>query len=244
MLRSGICGAAFAAIFAASPAVAQDHNWSGLYLGAHGGYGWADTDYPGTPAHPTGAPRPDLEGSLVGGQVGYNHQINNIVLGVEADYSFTHMAETARDGNYITQDHELSGFGSIRGRLGFASGNWLIYGTAGWAWNRSSHNQTCPAGAQFGHCRAAAAGPYNLSKSETETGWVYGAGVETAITENWSLRAEYLRYDFDSEGYNLGTAPSGVVIGTKTLEHEVDVVRLGVNYRFGGRSDHHPVSLK
>lgn len=123
MLRLGVCGAAIAVVLATSPVAAQDHNWSGFYLGAHGGYGWADMDYPGSAPHPIGAPRPDLEGGLVGGQIGYNHQINNIVLGVEADYSFTNMTETARDGNYLTQDHELSGFGSIRGRLGFASGN-------------------------------------------------------------------------------------------------------------------------
>jgi len=234
MLRTSVFCAAFVALIASLPAQAGDYNWSGLYLGAHGGYGWADTDYPGAPAYPAGAPRPDLEGGLVGGQIGYNHQINNFVLGVEADYSFTRMQETVRDGNYLTQDHEINGLGSIRGRIGFAASNWLIYGTAGWAWNRASFNQTCPDGAQFGHCRPAAAGQYSLSKDETESGWVYGAGVESGISDNWSVRAEYLRYDFDSQGYNLGSAPSGAVIGTKTLEHQVDVVRLGVNYRFGG----------
>lgn len=98
-------------IAVASAAQAGGYNWSGLYLGAHGGYGWADTDYPGQPAYPSGPPRPNLEGGLVGGQVGYNVQLTNVVLGVEADYSFTQMSDTTRDGNYLTQDHENIGSG-------------------------------------------------------------------------------------------------------------------------------------
>lgn len=229
----------------ASAAQAGGYNWSGLYLGAHGGYGWADTDYPGQPAYPSGPPRPNLEGGLVGGQVGYNVQLTNVVLGVEADYSFTQMSDTTRDGNYLTQDHEISGLGSVRGRLGYAFGNFLPYATAGWAWNRASFNQTCPDpnAVPFGHCNLANGyAPYDITKDETETGWVYGGGVETLITSNWSLRAEYLRYDFDDQSYNLGKTPSGKELGSKTLSHDVDVVRFGVNYKFGGREE--PVPLK
>lgn len=91
-------------------------------------------------------------------------------------------------------------------------------------------------------CRPAAAGPYNKTVSETVDGWVYGGGVEAAISKNWSLRAEYLRYEFDEQDYELGSSANGTVLGAKTLEHEVDVVRVGVNYKFGGREE--PAPLK
>lgn len=232
---------ALAAFLSAGSALAgETYNWSGLYVGAHGGYGWADTDYPGAPPYPAGPPRPDLEGGIFGGQVGYNYQLHQVVIGVEADYSFTSMQQMVRDGNYLTQNHEITGLGSVRGRLGYAFGHILPYATVGWGYGQASFNQTCPdpAAVPFGHCNAANGfSPYNITKDETETGWVYGGGVEMLIAKTWSIRAEYLRYDFDEQGYNLGLTPSGKDLGTKTLEHDVDVVRLGVNYKFGGREE-------
>jgi outer membrane immunogenic protein len=87
---------------------------------------------------------------------------------------------------------------------------------------------------QFGVCRPPAIGgigSYNLTKDETESGWVYGGGVETKISKYWSLRAEYLRYDFGKQTYELGVAPSGKKIGTKVVDQDLDVVRFALNYR-------------
>lgn len=227
--------------------------WSGFYLGAHGGYGWGDQDYPGTnpyiapPANcgNCGSPRAELEGGLVGGQLGYNFQFHQFVIGAEVDYSFTKMQESLRDGNYLVQDHEISSLGSIRGRLGYSFGHVLPYVTAGWAWSEMSLGQSCPipAAVVAGHCNANNGfSPYDLSKDETETGWVYGAGVETMVAKSWSIRAEYLRYDFDDQVYELGQTPSGKTIPPKILSHDVDVVRIGMNYTFGGYEE--PVPLK
>jgi len=63
--------------------------------------------------------------------------------------------------------------------------------------------------------------------------WVYGAGVETLIAKYWSIRAEYLRYDFDEEVYVVGTTASGKTIPANILKQDVDTVRLGINYNFG-----------
>ncbi|MBI1649843.1 outer membrane protein [Hyphomicrobium sulfonivorans] len=263
MLRIRVCGAAVAVILAASPAMAHDYNWSGLYLGAHGGYGWGDTEYPGLnpyvappatcsnafgPGQHCGPPRPNMEGGSVGGQIGYNVQLSNVVIGVEADYSFAHMEQSLRDGNYIVQTHEITGLGSIRGRLGYSFGRILPYATAGWAWGRTGFGQSCPdpisVAAVNTHCSVQQGfAPYNNTKNETVTGWVYGGGVEAAIVSNWSLRAEYLRYDFDTQSYALGATPSGRDLGSKKLQREIDTVRIGVNYRFGGAAAD-PVSLK
>jgi outer membrane immunogenic protein len=239
-------------VLAGSPALAGPYNWSGFYFGAHGGYGWADTEYPGTnpyvappgtcanafgPGQHCGSPRPELEGGLIGAQIGYNYQIDQFVIGAELDYSFTKMQESLRDGNYLIQDHEISSLASIRGRLGYSFGDILPYITGGWAWSDMSVGQSCPdpAAVVAGHCNTNNNfAPYNLSKDKTETGWVYGAGVETLIAKYWSIRAEYLRYDFDEEVYVVGTTASGRTIPAKVLKHDVDTVRLGVNYNFGG----------
>jgi outer membrane immunogenic protein len=243
MLRLGVFGAAASVFLALGiPAMAGDYNWSGLYVGAHGGYNWADIDYPGAAPAPSGPPRPSLQSGLVGGQLGYNFQTSGLVIGGEVDFSFSGAESTERDGNYLTQSYEIENLGSVRARLGYAMGSFLPFVTGGWAWADTTFNQTCPDGAQFGHCRPAAAGPYNKTVSETVDGWVYGGGVEAAISKNWSLHAEYLRYEFDEQDYELGSSGNGTVLGAKTLEHEVDVVRVGVNYRFGEREA--PAPLK
>lgn len=246
-----------------SAAQAGGYNWSGLYLGAHGGFAWSDFDYPGTnpyvappgacknafgPGQDCGSPRPDLKGGLVGGQIGYNLQIHQIVIGAEADISFTNMEETVRDGNYLTQTHTIDRLGSVRARLGYAFDRFLPYGTVGWGWADASLGEACPgdaAAVQFGICRPAANGgfgSYDKSQDKTESGWVYGGGVEMAIADNWTLRGEYLRFDLGKETYELGTVPSGKTIGSKVVDRDVDVVRFGVNYKFGGREE--PVPLK
>lgn len=218
-------------------------------MGAHGGYNWADIDYPSAAPAPAGPPRPNLQSGLVGGQIGYNFQASSFVIGGEADFSFSGAESTERDGNFLTQSYEVENLGSIRGRLGYAIGSFLPFVTAGYAWGDTTFNQTCPDGVPFGHCRPAGvaplpggAGQYSKTVDETVSGWVYGGGVEGAISKNWSLRAEYLRYEFDEQAYQLGSSPNGTVLGAKTLEHEVEVVRFGVNYKFGSRDE--PAPLK
>jgi len=234
------------------PYAAAQYNWTGLYFGAHGGYAWADVDYPGAnpyvappaqckgafgPGEDCGPPRASLEGGLLGAQIGYNFQIGQIVLGAEVDYAFSNLTKSVRDGNYLEQTHEIDGIGSVRARVGYAIDRFLPYVTGGWGWADASVSQSCPgdpAAVRFGHCRADAAGSYNLKGSETIDGWVIGGGLEYAAASNWTVRAEYLHYDFGKANYELGRAPNGYVIPTKTIKHDADVFRLGVNYKFGG----------
>ena len=84
-----------------------------------------------------------------------------------------------------------------------------------------------------GHCTAANGfSPYNLGKTITNTGWVYGFGIEHAINKVWSFRLEGLRYEFDTETYALGTTPSGKTLGAYSLQHDVNVIRFATNVRF------------
>ncbi len=85
-------------------------NWSGLYFGANGGYGWADNDS-------------SINGGFGGGQIGYNFQRGKIVFGAETDIR----APVLRGAASATLDY----FGTVRGRVGYAFDRTLVYGTGG-----------------------------------------------------------------------------------------------------------------
>jgi outer membrane immunogenic protein len=107
-----------AALMAASPLSAQEYPgiWTGLYAGAHTGYGEVYDE-------PAGF---DVGGGLLGMHLGYNYQIGSTVLGVEGDYTGSWMEDGVLDVDYLA---------SIRARAGYAFGNALFYGTLGYAWS-------------------------------------------------------------------------------------------------------------
>jgi outer membrane immunogenic protein len=82
------------------------------------------------------------------------------------------------------------------------------------------------------------------SLAKTLTGWAVGAGLEYAIASNWSLKGEYLHYDMGSITY--GTTPLASTAGfpfpgnvtvlnfASTANFKGDIVRAGINYKFGG----------
>ncbi|MBX3518818.1 MAG: porin family protein [Xanthobacteraceae bacterium] len=136
----------------------------------------------------------NLDGFVGGAQIGFNaHLSSNIVIGLETDISATNIGAGAVDQPWIW---------SGRARLGYAMDRTLIYGTVGVAATRLDGG----AGGTAGFIGA-----------------VYGAGVEWAWTRNWTMRVEYLHYDFGDEILPLFAAPVNL---------NTDVVRFGVNYRF------------
>ena len=138
-LLSGILAATLTSVVALASANAADMyagggykdgpayvgvNWSGLYVGANGGYGWsANTD----PLDPTGA--------FGGGQIGYNFQRGNIVFGIEADIQGSGVS----DSGYGLKS-SLDYFGSVRGRLGYAFDRALVYGTGGFGYGQVTND--------------------------------------------------------------------------------------------------------
>lgn len=100
----------------------------------------------------------------------------------------------------------------MRGRLGLASSDnrWLFYVTGGAAW------------ADIGYSSGLG------THSDTQFGWVAGAGIERALTPNLTARVEYLYYDFDRS-----TAPPGTLGGAATdLDPSTQTVRFGLNLKF------------
>jgi outer membrane immunogenic protein len=248
-----------AALAMATPAAAQDGpaNWSGLYVGAHGGWassstsgtlGYNDAAFPGFTAadifNPVERDLSDADGWLGGVQIGYNHQISALVIGLEADIahvegdasgSFT-SADTFTTWNIDSDIHSLA---TLRGRLGFAAGPLLPYVTGGFAWARSDAENAVT-------CVGCPVTPWATGDStESHFGWVAGGGVEWALGSGWSLKSEYLYVDLGRQNHQfVGTAMSGTKEVSPGIydyrsdsfdsEMTLQTVRLGVNYRFNG----------
>lgn len=259
----------------ATGSVAQEYNWSGIYLGAHIGYGWGEHEGTGLYTDNSGAYKVldpeagsiDLEGGFGGGQLGFNVQRGRFVFGVEGDGSWGNIdgentfisdydnANATNTGGDGTKDYtwniktQVEWMATVRGRLGFLlSPTFLVYGTGGAAWAgvSSDENVTCfpvMCGGTYTTVRA--------SSSETATGWVAGAGAEWAFAPNWSLKGEWQHLDFGDVGTQfVGTAypdnaPQPKINGYSNDSFPgslvIDTVRLGVNYKFGGRDDAVPL---
>jgi outer membrane immunogenic protein len=160
--------------------------WSGFYVGGHLGAALNQRAF--TIQDLSGGdlslPSPAEDQILIGLHGGYNWQVQQIVLGVEGDVSFSN------DANYLA---------SIRGRLGIAP--WdrlLLYGTAGAAFVGLDE----PFAIQ-----SVANGPLTFNRNRTETGFVVGGGGEYRVLPNTSLGAEGLFYDFGSSSTLLSTPP-------------------------------------
>jgi outer membrane immunogenic protein len=225
MRKTLTAAAALAAgIALASAAQAGDSMWNGFYVGVHGSYLDAETDY-ATPA----TPDQSLSGALLGIQAGYNfHLSQGWMFGIEADIGFGEIDDFIRDGNFLTEDGHIDRAGTLRARIGYAfSPDMLGYVTGGLAFDELEQGSTCPAAAPFGICSVT--GAYDVRSTETFMGWAAGVGLEFAIGPHWSMKGEVMTGDFGTEDYT-GTVP---VVGTVTTPVSQDLnvlVQFGVNY--------------
>lgn len=193
--------------------VAPVWNWTGFYAGLHLGYGWGDISATGI----SGSSSPD--GWFGGGQLGYNWQApgSNWVFGLEADISGADISATSAGsfgGATFNESMRIDSFGTIRGRVGYAFDRSLAYFTGGWAWG-SGNFSVSAAIPGLGVTGAS-------SSSQTQSGWVLGGGLETAINQNWTWGIEYQHLSFGSATY----------FGGVSVNSDVDTVRLKLNYLF------------
>jgi outer membrane immunogenic protein len=210
-------------------------DWSGVYVGAHAGYGWGnssflsdpDDDFDNDDFDGSAAFSPDPDGVLAGIQVGYNWQVNNFVLGVEADASWSGMdgdtSVTLQNGGYfLDADTDVEWLASLRGRAGITWDRLLFYGTGGVAYARTDTNITSDFSGSV----------VSESDSGNHVGWVLGAGAEAMVTSNISVRLEYLHYEFGDEDFFFRMDPTGGYDLFGDADLDVDAVRLGVNFHF------------
>jgi len=215
---------------APAAAMAAPFTWTGFYLGINGGGGTAKFDRVGVYDSNPVKDSHNNTGYFIGGQLGYNWQFSpSWVFGIEADFqgsnfhdSFTCGAGPASGGSCYDSTSDagfgIDNFGTVRGRLGFAMANWLIYGTGGYAWGRVRYDANDYL-------------PNNTGTTKiTQSGWVAGAGIEYAIARNWSVKAEYLHIDLGSKTHD--PIPSSTPDYIVNINATMDIGRFGVNYRF------------
>jgi outer membrane immunogenic protein len=227
---------------AADVEVAPDYpSWTGGYIGVVGGYGWGDSDSSAdvvdsadnTDVLAAGVESSiDVEGFLIGGQLGYDFDMGNgLVLGVAGDWSWTDMdgdtcvegggCDGSPDDSYASAD--VNWLATVRARAGFTTGSMLFYGTGGLAIADADSSLTFIDGA----------GDPERSDSNTHLGWVIGAGAEFMVTENMSLGAEYLHVDLGSEDYTFrGSGLAGDTDILSEADLTIDIVRASLNLRF------------
>lgn len=212
-------GVAFAAdLPLKAPASKAVYDWTGFYLGGHVGYGGGSLG-PGTnPLPEQGVFFPHSVTGLIGGyQAGYTRQFSNrVVLGVEADASFTSPLDAPRLSP-APFNTTLDYVGTARGRIGYAFGTWLPYVTGGFAWGHSHININ------------DGGGTIVSSLGQTQTGWTAGAGIEFAMSGNWSARLEYDYIDLSRRMVDL----SAFGLPGVNVDPDIHLVKLGLNHRFG-----------
>jgi outer membrane immunogenic protein len=221
--------------------------WTGCYLGAHAGVGWGRKDFSepdtfGDFADPGEAIRVDTGAGFVGGgQVGCDYQLApNWVIGIEGDFAWADIKGDATDpffsgknGNPIVFHARTEWITDVTGRFGFAWDRWLIYGKGGVAWAHDKYsidNLTFFNGSPCFSGNTAI--PCNPAGSETRTGWTAGGGIEWAFWNNWSAKIEFDHYEFGTRRVTLFD-PVGDVSGPVDVKQRIEVVKFGLNYRFG-----------
>ncbi len=215
----------------------RSFSWTGAYAGANAGYGGGDVSSDSllfstnslTTLSTFEGRGATSSGFVAGGQGGFNYQLpNRFVLGAEADLQWSGIA--ARDqqqvlsppGGVRASSATLDYFGTVRARLGYAMDRFMPYLTGGIAYGQAG----------FGHTALGLSGGFSASSSSAlRWGWAAGAGAEAALTDHWTMRAEYLYVDLGSlEEARFDPAADLVALTAADLRFQT--LRAGVNYKF------------
>jgi outer membrane immunogenic protein len=235
ILFAGALTLAIATVAAIAPVVAADlpqapppaprapvfvpapvYNWSGIYFGINGGYGFGSSDWTNTG---TGLDSGnfDLSGGVAGGTLGFNYQINQFVIGAEGDFDWSGIQGSTSGGICAAAGFSCTTkntwLGTVRGRAGFAADRVLFYGTAGGA---------------FGEIQQTGVG---LTTSNfNRFGWTAGAGLEGALTDNLTARVEYLYVDLGSGSCTVVCFPGA----STNVSFKTSLIRAGLDFKFNG----------
>ena len=225
-----------ASLMVKAPSVSSAFTWTGLYVGGDGGYGWHVSR--GTLTTAAGAPLAaydyNANGPFSGVFVGANYQLGHSVAGVEGDWQRSNLTGNneqqadigaaaalpaptgAFPGGPYTVSTTIKDDESIRGRLGYSYGRFLVFGTGGFAWGDPSSAYALLGAAPF------VAGGGNAS------GWTAGAGLDYAFTDNVFGRIEYRYTDLTTSGFVKAATDAGDAANKVPIND----VRVGIAYKF------------
>jgi len=256
-------GATLLAVVTAVPSFAADlpvkaplltpvpvYSWTGFYVGVNAGYAWNQDGGSLECTNPAGVsfgrgcgliPSSSLNssGGFGGGQIGYNWQIGQYLLGVETDFQganirgststngpwpFVGLPQLSPTSSLFTASQNIDWFGTARLRFGYAGfDRTLIYATGGLAYGQ----------VQLQTAVIFPAVSYPASATDTKTGWTVGGGIEYAFTNNVSARVEGLYYDLGDTSIASGSVPLiNHFTRGKDFETQGALARAGLNYKF------------
>jgi outer membrane immunogenic protein len=232
--------------------------WTGFYVGVNAGGIWpsggrgasifdpnAGIDGFGLSASFPGGLGSQSAGFIGGGQAGYNWQTGAFVLGVETDFDGSTLSKSFNnigspfigpgglsDSLTVNGKTSLTWLGTTRARVGFVAtpdNRLMIYATGGVAYGGGN--------SQFSVFDATTGSIFSGNPSSTRVGWVIGGGVEYAITNNITIKGEYLYADlgssnFTSAGNGFAAANFPGVTVNSHFDYNASIFRAGVNYKF------------
>jgi outer membrane immunogenic protein len=221
MLACGPAAAADLQTYAPPPAAYKPYDWSGIYVGAHGGYAYAHALATINRSGIELSKDDTVHGTVLGGQIGANAQTGWLVLGFEGDISKAWQGKSysaSVPGLQVAVDSEIPWLATFRGRVGVAVDQWLLYGTAGLGVMGVETTGTATYGTRT----------VSATLFEPSAAFAWGGGLETALwASNITARIEYLNITpVDTSEFT-----GGIDFGTKASN---SIVRLGINARFGG----------
>jgi outer membrane immunogenic protein len=211
-------------------------SWTGFYIGGNLGGAWRSGNITDT-AFGLNFSQGSTSSFIGGGQIGGNYQIGSFVIGAEAMFDW--LANNNNSGPGVTvptvpasvirvsaNDRWVT---TLAARFGYAVDHFLIYGKGGGGWVGAGN---------FAVTNVGTGASVAISNSNTNSGWLAGAGVEYAFTQNWTARVEY---DYLGLGNKSFTVPAGffapaVLAGDtfSTRNHNIQMLTVGVNYLFNG----------
>jgi outer membrane immunogenic protein len=231
--------------------------WTGFYVGLNAGGIWGQGNLqttlynpgflPLTTYWPGGSLGGGQSGFLGGAQAGYNWQSGAFVLGLETDLDWTSMNRNSSfvganfldplgsgRNDFLTENgsRKLDWIGTTRARVGFVAtpdNRLMFYGTGGFAYGgASSHLNVFDSFNGW---------DWYGNHNNTRTGWTLGAGVEYAITNNITIKGEYLYYNLGSSHTAVIENPAASLIfpntvATAKVNFDGSILRAGVNYKF------------
>ena len=241
------------------PAAAQGVDWRGAYIGGFAGAAWTNSTFAteltgewSNLLNPLNQVERDAllpllnsgmasTGAIGGAAVGYNWQVDGLLLGVEADYSAldgkdstTGTIATPFNVYRVEAYTDVDWVATLRGRLGLAFDRSLVYVTGGLSLGERKFNQSIVQLTNFAYIQTGAS-------NSTKAGWVLGAGLEHALGDEWSFRLQYLHVDLGSESVgSVGecpppdTAACAAYTGSHKASFALDSVTAGISYRFDG----------
>jgi outer membrane immunogenic protein len=208
----------------AAPAPAAVYNWTGLYIGVNGGWAWGRQDPLDLISSRFDRESFNINGGLVGGTFGAQIQQGAIVLGFESDIDWADITGSRVTiptiagvpiGATLNVNSKIEAVATARARAGVAINNWFIYSTGGAAFIKETASGSTIAGIPCGTLGVLP----SCAESHWRPGLALGGGVEWGFASNWTAKAEYLYV---------------AAAGTGASVDRLNLVRAGINYKFGG----------